>query len=107
MEKYVVFGPIIVFFGFFFLLVFGFIALVGKLFMQGKNQAWIGEVIDKNHVEKQDDDSRRVSHLYSLKVQLENGEVHNIPAKQEFYSQIKVGDKLEKKKGELWPVKIG
>jgi hypothetical protein len=107
MEKYVVFGPIIIFFGFFFLLILGFFALVGKLFLQGKNQAWKGEVIDKNYVEKHDDDSRRVSHLYSLKVQLENGEIHDIPAKPDFYNQIKVGDNLEKKKGSLWPVKIG
>lgn len=107
MEKYVVFGPIVIFFGFFLLLIIGFFVLVGKLFIQGKNQVWTGEVIDKNYVQKKDDDSPRVSHLYSLKLQLENGEVHSIPAKQDFYNQIKVGDKLEKKKGALWPVKIG
>ena len=107
MEKYVVFGPIILFFGFFFLLIVGFFTLIGKLVIKGKNQAWVGEVIDKNYVQKKDDDSHRVSHLYSLKVQLENGEVHSIPAKTDFYNQIKVGDKLEKKKGAFWPVKIG
>ena len=105
MEKWVVFGPMIIFFGIFALLIFGFIVLVAKLFLKGKNAAWKGEVIDKNYVEKEDMEDH-VSHLYSLKVQLENGEVHSIPATSEFYSKIKVGDKLEKKKGDLWPKKI-
>jgi len=103
MEKYVVFGPIVVFFGFFLLLIIGFFALIGKLFIKGKNQAWIGEVIEKVVFEKEDDDTHRKSRLLSLKVKLENGEVHSIPARVDFYNKVKVGDKLEKKKGALWP----
>lgn len=104
MEKYIVFGPIIIFFGIFFLLVFGFLALVAKLVLKAKNDAWIGEVIDKGHNTKRDDD--KVEHFYSLKVKLENGETHNIPATVQFYNEIKVGDKLKKDKGSLWPKKI-
>lgn len=103
MEKYIVFGPIIIFFGFFLLLIFGFVALVGKLFIKGKNQAWKGEVVDKVKFEKKDDDSKRTETLLSLKVQLENGEIHSIPARAEFYNKVKIGDRLEKKKGALWP----
>ncbi|PIY72345.1 hypothetical protein COY87_01440 [Candidatus Roizmanbacteria bacterium CG_4_10_14_0_8_um_filter_33_9] len=106
MEKYVVFGPMIIFMGFFLLLILGFFALVGKLVIKGKNQEWKGEVIDKSNFEKKDEDDH-VSHILSLKVQLENGEAHNVPAQPDFYNQIKIGDKLEKKKGALWPVKIG
>jgi hypothetical protein len=106
MEKYVVFGPIVIFFGFFFLLIIGFFVLVGKLVMKGKNQSWIGEVIEKVVFEDKDFDTNRKQRLLSLKVRLENGEVHSIPATVDFYNQIKVGDKLEKKKGELWPKKI-
>jgi len=103
MEKYIVFGPIIIFFGFFFLLILGFFALIGKLFMKGKNESWRAEVIEKVvHVQK-DDNTKRTSRLLSLKIQLENGEIHSIPAKAEFYNKVKVGDKLEKKKGALWP----
>jgi hypothetical protein len=103
MEKYIVFGPIIIFFGFFFLLIIGFFALIGKLFIKGKNQAWKGEIIEKVVNEQKDDDTNKISRLLSLKVQLENGEVHSIPAKADFYNKVKVGDKLEKKKGALWP----
>lgn len=106
MEKYVVFGPIIIFFGIFTLLIIGFLMLVLKLVFKAKNQSWIGEVIDKNHVERDKDDSRLKEHLYSYKVQLENGEIHNIAASREFYNEIKIGDKLKKDKGSLWPKKI-
>lgn len=106
MEKYIVFGPIILFFIFFILLLLGFIGLIGKLFMKGKNQSWKGEVIKKAvHIQK-DNDTKRTSRLLSLKIQLENGEIHSIPATVDFYNSVDVGDKLEKKKGELWPKKI-
>jgi hypothetical protein len=106
MEKWIVFGPMIIFFGFFALLVFGFLFLVAKLFIKGKNESWTGEVIDKKYVEKDKEDSHLKEHFFSLRVRLDNGEEHNIPATVEFYNKIKVGDRLEKKKGELWPKKI-
>lgn len=103
MEKYIVFGPIILFFGFFLFLILGFIGLITKLFFKGKNQAWKGVVIEKVAFDKKDDDSKRVSRLLSLKVQLENGEIHSIPATTEFYNRVKEGDMIEKKMGALWP----
>ncbi len=106
MEKYVIFGPMVIFLGFFVLLVVGFLLLVGKLFMKGKNQSWIGEVIDKSTVTKEKDGGFGKETFLSLKVQLENGEVHSIPATREFFNEIKIGDKLKKDKGALWPKKI-
>lgn len=106
MEKYIVFGPIIIFFGFFFLLIFGFFALVAKLVFKAKNDEWVGEVIDKSHVVRNKDESNLKEHLYSYKVQLENGEVHGIAASLKFFNEIKIGDKLKKEKGSLWPKKI-
>lgn len=106
MEKYVVFGPIIIFFGFFGLLILGFFLLVGKLVLKAKNDAWVGEVIDKSHVVKDKEDSKLKEHLYSYRVRLENGEEHGIAAAKEFYDQLKIGDKLKKDKGSLWPKKI-
>jgi hypothetical protein len=103
MEKYIVFGPIILFFGFFFLLIVGFFALIGKLILKGKNQAWVGEVIEKVAFEKEDDDTKRKTRLLSLKVKLKNGEIHSIPAHVDFFNTVKVGDTLEKEKGALWP----
>jgi hypothetical protein len=106
MEKWIVFGPMILFFGFFALLIIGFLMLVGKLLFKAKADAWVGEVIDKGHIIKDKDDSNQKEHLYHLKVQFENGEIHAIPATVQFYNEIKVGDKLKKEKGALWPKKI-
>lgn len=106
MEKYIVFGPLIIFFGFFGLLILGFFLLIGKLVLKAKNDAWIGEVIDKSHVVKDKDDSNQKEHLYSYRVRLENGEEHGIAATKEFYDQLKIGDKLKKDKGSLWAKKI-
>jgi hypothetical protein len=106
MEKYIVFGPIIIFFGFFFLLILGFFVLVGKLVFKAKGDSWKGEVIDKVDFEKKDDDTKRIEHLLSFKVRLDNGEVHSIATSGKFYNEVKVGDRLEKRKGELWPRKI-
>lgn len=106
MEKYIVFGPIIIFFGIFFLLILGFFGLIAKLFIKGKNDSWKAEVIEKMVNIQKDDDSKRTSRLLSLRIQLENGEIHNIPAQVDFFNSVKVGDRLEKKKGELWPKKI-
>jgi len=106
MEKYVVFGPIIIFFGFFFLLIFCFFALVTKLVFKAKNDCWTGEIIDKVLIERRKDDSPGKEQLLSLKVRLENGEVHSIPATFKFYNEVNTGDRLEKKKGELWPRKV-
>jgi len=104
MEKYVVFGPIIIFFGIFALLIGGFFLLVGKLVFKSKNAAWTGEVIDKKHNVSDDDD--RKENLYSLRVRMDNGEEHSIPATVQFYNEINIGDKLKKDKGSLWPKKI-
>lgn len=106
MEKYIVFGSIIIFFGFFGLLILGFFLLVGKLLFKAKGETWIGEVIDKSDFVKEKDDSNLKEHILSLKVQFENGEVHSIPASSKFYNEIKIGDKLKKDKGSLWPKKI-
>jgi len=103
MEKYIVFGPLILFFGFFFLLIIGFIGLVGRLFIKGKEDSWKAKVIDKVTIDKMDDETRRTEHLLSLKIQLENGAIHSIAARPDFYNKVKIGDRLEKKKGSLWP----
>lgn len=113
MEKTIVFLPIILFFGFFFLLIIGFFALVAKLVLKAKADSWEGEVIDKGHHIKQTRheitkglQTTKKENLYSIKVRLDNGEIHNIAVSSDFYQKIKVGDRLRKEKGDLWPKKI-
>jgi len=78
-----------------------------KLFLKGKAQGWKGEVIDKSHNTKHDDDHpRKLEHFYSLKVKMTNGEVHNIAVSSEFYQTCEIGDTVEKPKGAIFPRKV-
>jgi len=107
MEKIVVFGPIILFFGFFALLVIGFFVLIGKLISKSKNESWKGEVVDKKHNQVRDDEYKnKMNDFYFLVVKMENGNQRNIGLSREMWDKFKVGDKLQKPKGKLFPEKI-
>jgi len=95
-----------------------FLLLVGKLFLRGKAESWEGVVVDKGHVikDKYEQDEilnkkrKKQEHLYHIKVKIEEGknkgEVHSIAVPAEMYEEIKVGDRLKKEKGALWPRKV-
>jgi len=94
-----------------------FLLFIGKLFLKGKADSWEGVVVDKGHVvkEKEDEDSwgvvwrkgpEKQEHLYHIKVQLDNGETHAIAVTAKMYQELKVGDRLRKEKGALWPKKV-
>ena len=105
MEKIIVFGPIILFFGGFLLLVIGFFVLIGKLISKSKNESWRGEVIDKKHNVAEDMDDK-VTNSYFLVVKMENGEERNIGLSSAMWDKFKKGDKLQKPKGKLMPEKL-
>lgn len=94
--------------GIIFLLPFiAFIAFVIKLIVKGKNEAWKGEVIDKNHNTKRDSDRHnKIEHFYSLKVKMTDGKERNIAVSGDFWRSCEVGDTIEKPKGALYPTKV-
>lgn len=94
--------------GIIFLLPFiAFIYLIVKLIVKGKNEAWKGTVIDKNHNTKRDSDRHnRIEHFYSLKIKMTDGKERNIAVSGEFWNSCKVGDVIEKPKGALYPTKL-
>ena len=105
--KLIVFLPIIIFFAIFGLLILGFILLVLKIVKGTAQSSWKGEVIDKSHNTKRDSDyHNRVSNYYTLVVSTEEGVTRNIAVSREMYDSCNVGDKLEKPKGKLNPIKI-
>jgi len=91
-----------------------FLLLVAKLFLKGKADSWEGVVVDKGHITKdkyeQDEilnrKRKKQEHFYHIKVQLDNGETHAIAVPAKMYEEIKVGDRLRKEKGALWPRKV-
>jgi len=106
MEKAVVFGPIIIFFGFFALLVVGFFALIIKLIKKSKNEDWTGTIIDKKHNRFEDMDDNSTHDNYFLVVKMDTGKERNIGLSREMWGGFKIGDKLHKPKGKLFPTKI-
>ena len=93
--------------GIIFLLPFvAFIVFIIKLIVKGKNEAWKGTVIDKNHNTKRDsDEHNRIEHLYSLKIKMTDGKERNIAVSGQFWNSCKVGDTIEKPKGAIYPTK--
>ena len=107
MEKTVVFGPIIIFFAFFALLVIGFFALIIKLVSKSKNESWTGGVVDKKHNAVKDSDSNITHNYYFLVVKMDaTSKERKIGLSSALWDGFKVGDKLEKPKGKLFPQKI-
>jgi hypothetical protein len=99
--------PIIIFFGFFGILIIGFIALVVYLIVRSKNASWKGTVIDKIHNTKRDDEHRnRIEHFYIVVVKTDAGKEMKLGLAKEMYDRFEIGDKLKKDKGSLFPVKI-
>lgn len=106
MEKAVVFGPLVIFFIFFGLLIIGFLAFIIKLVSKSKNEEWSGVIIDKKHNEVEDDDSGITHDYYYLVVKMDTGKERKIGLAGTVWNSFKVGDKIKKPKGKLFPQKI-
>lgn len=106
MEKAVIFAPLKLFFGCFFILIAIFVGFVIKLIRKAKNDSYSGKVIDKKVNEKWDSEHKRHNYFYVLVAQLSDGKIRNLGVAKELYDQFNVGDAIGKNKGELLPHKI-
>lgn len=105
-EKIIIFGPIIIFFAIFASLVIGFLIVIVKLISRGKKMAWQGTLIDKIYKTNTEYDSDKVNHFYTLVFKIEGSKEIKVGTSKEVYDGYAIGDKAEKKSGELWPKKI-
>lgn len=107
-EKLIVFGPIIIFFLFFGVLVIGFLFLVAKVISRGRKSAWTGVVIDKLYNQRRGsfEDSHKVSQFYTLVFKTDAGVTIKIAVSKAMYGEYNVGDRAQKKSGEFWQKKI-
>ena len=101
-----VFGPIVLFFGVFLVLIVAFFGFIAKLIMKTKAEEWTGVVTDKKHNTKKDDETHRVEHFYYLGVKLDNGTERNLGMAAGMWEKFEIGDRLHKPKGKLFPEKI-
>lgn len=105
MEKAVVFGPLVIFFGFFILAIILFIGFIIKLVLKSKNEDWSGEVIDKK-MNTVDDDESGSHDYYYLVVKMDSGQERKVSLSRQLWESFQTGDKLHKPQGKLFPDKI-
>jgi len=105
--KLLFFAPIILFFAVFGLLIFGFLGFIAKMLVKTRNSSWTGEVIDKMHNTRRDDENpHKINHFYVLVVRPDGGgRDMKLGIAQQLYDQFEIGDKIRKDKGEMLPKK--
>ena len=82
------------------------IVFIVWLINKSKNEGWSGTVIDKMYKSRQDmDDSHKTEHFYTLVVKTKERD-RKVAVSAENYALFKVGDKIEKPKGSLYPKKV-
>ena len=107
-EKLIIFGPIIIFFSFFGVLVVGFLTLVAKLISRGRKASWKGVLVDKVHNQKRGsfEDSKKIENFYVLVFKTDDGKEIKVGVSKSMYDEYQVGDKAEKKSGDFWQKKV-
>jgi hypothetical protein len=90
------------------LLIGGFLFIVYKIIVKTRASAWKGTVTDKLYNTKRDDNDNphHVSQFYTLVVKTDEGLTRKIAVTKTMYDSCNVGDKLDKPKGALNPVKV-
>jgi len=106
MENAVVFGPALILFVFFAILVICFFCLVFSLINKSKNEEWSGEVIDKKTDSFEDMDTGQMQDYFYLLVQVENNGKRKVSLSRPIWEKFSVGDKIHKPKGKLIPEKL-
>mgnify|MGYP000900654676 CR=1 FL=1 len=71
-----------------------------------RESAWEGKLVDKKHVEWDDDDSPYTKDLYTLYFETNDGKKVEINVEKSLYEQWEIGNKAKKVSGEPWPQKV-
>lgn len=71
-----------------------------------KKSSWKGRLVDKKHLEYEDDDSAYTKDLYTLYFETIEGKQIKINVSKKVYEDWEVDEKAEKTEGELLPEKI-
>lgn len=90
----------------FSILVVGFLLLVGKLIKKQRDIYWIGEIIDKKITQTEDFDTHRKEMNHMILVRTDAGKEVKAGLSRQMYENLSIGDRVEKKVGQLYPVKV-
>lgn len=86
--------------------LFLFVKLITRKAVKQKKSFWKGKLVDKKHLEYEDDDSPYTKDLYTLYFETSEGEQIKINVSKQVYENWKVGDKAKKTEGKLLPEKV-
>lgn len=98
--------PLILFLVLFFIIVVPITVIIIVVIIKGRNQSWIGTITDKLENTKRDFDTNKEETFFTVCIKLDSGKDIKMAVDRDRYNNWKVGDKLEKIKGESWPKKI-
>lgn len=98
--------PAILFGVLFFIIVVPISVLIIVAVIKGRNQSWKGTITDKLENTKRDFDTNKEETFLTVCIKLDSGKDIKMAVDRDRYNNWKVGDKLEKIKGESWPKKI-
>lgn len=83
------------------------IFLIIKLTNKQKQTAWKGSIIDKKYVRREDPThENHQEDIYSIVYRTDEGQQVTLGVSGPYFDQFKIGDRVEKRKDELLPVKI-
>ena len=85
--------------------IFLFVKLAKKNAVKQKESSWKGKLVDKKHLEYEDDDSSYTRDVYSLFFETSEGNKIKINVPKEKFQTWKVGDKAVKIAGKPHPEK--
>jgi hypothetical protein len=77
-------------------------AILTLISQRQKQSAWKGEIINKNHIEPDEDGPEK----YQVICKSESGKKNYVDVFQKDFETFQIGDKVEKKKGEYFISKI-
>jgi hypothetical protein len=90
----------------FLLPLFLFIKIIKGKTVKQKKSSWKGKLVDKKHLEYEDDDSSYTKDLYTLYFETIEAEQIKINVSKKVYEDWEVNDKAEKAEGKLLPEKV-
>lgn len=89
-----------------FLMVKAFLGIVKRSVKKRQADFFVGKITDKKWFEHEDDESSMSDYHYYLYIATDEGKEVKYSVKKKDYDSFSVGDRVEKKVGEMLPRKV-
>lgn len=83
-----------------------FVKLAKNKFMEQKKSSWEGKLVDKEHLELEEDNSPYTKDIYTLYFETNDGKKVKVNVSKNVYEQWEIGNQAKKEISQLLPQKI-